>query len=243
MRGSNDLVATSANLFRYNRVDIYIRECSGKREIRVPWLPKKIDCKSGGTIFASYDIINKGEVAVPTGSELAVISWDSVFPGVNRTDQSMMRGPWKDPSVYHNILEDWKKNKTKLNVMVTGFPINMDVYLKEYNPTPSGGFGDMEYDVSFIEARGITIKTTTEKQRTQTEEPKRSVPETTAYTIKKGDCLWSISQRFLGAGSRWNEIYDLNKDIIESTAKKYGRKNSSNGHWIYPGVTIQIPKK
>lgn len=234
-------VPTGANTFRRNRVDIYIRERKGSREIRIPWLPEKIDYTSGGTIFATYDILNKGDVAVPTGSGLAGVSWESTFPGANRNDDSMLRGSWKDPSDYHKILEDWKKNGTPLNIMVTCYPINLDVYLDDYNASPSGGFGDMEYDISFTEDRDITITSTTEK-KTQTAETKRNTTNTTAYTIKKGDCLWSIAQKYLGAGSKWTTIYEANKDIIESTAKKYGRSSSNNGWWIYPGVTIQIPQ-
>ena len=221
-------------------VDIYIKERSGSREIRVPWLPAQIKYESGGTIVATYDILNNGSVAVPSGTGLGKISWDSQFPGENRTDDGMMRGRWRKPSYYHKILERWREKGTPLNLMVTGYPINMDVILEDYSASPAGGFGDMEYSVSFIEDLDITIKTkknTTKKN----EDKKRPAEKTTAYTIKKGDTLWAIAQRFLGSGTKWQTIYNANKTIIESTAKKYGKSSSDNGHWIYPGVTIQIP--
>lgn len=236
--------SASTGKFRHNRVDIYIRERNGSREIRVPWLPERIEYSSGGALFASYDIMNKGEVAVPTGTGLATVSWDSVFPGSGRNDDSMQRGTWKDPSTYHNILEDWRAKGTELNLMVIGYPINIDVFLEDYEAAPAGGFGDMEYRVTFKEARDLTITSTTQKTttKTTTTNTKRSAPKTKSYTIKKGDCLWSIAQKQMGAGSKWKTLYEANKDIIEKTAKKYGRKSSSNGHWIYPGVTIQIPQ-
>ena len=34
------------------------------------------------------------------------------------------------------------------------------------------------------------------------------------YTVQSGDCLWSISRRFYGTGTRWNVIYETNKSII-----------------------------
>lgn len=34
------------------------------------------------------------------------------------------------------------------------------------------------------------------------------------YTVQNGDSLWSIAQNQLGNGSRWQEIYNLNKDQI-----------------------------
>lgn len=30
------------------------------------------------------------------------------------------------------------------------------------------------------------------------------------YTVKKGDCLWSIAKRYLGSGTRWTELADIN---------------------------------
>lgn len=77
---------------------------------------------------------------------------------------------------------------------------------------------------------------------------KSSIPETTKknddskkYKIVKGDTLWGISKKFYGSGAKWKTIYDANKNVIEDTAKKYGKKSSSNGHWIYPGCEIVIP--
>lgn len=34
------------------------------------------------------------------------------------------------------------------------------------------------------------------------------------YNTVKGDCLWKIAEQKLGDGSRWTEIYNLNKDSI-----------------------------
>ncbi len=63
----------------------------------------------------------------------------------------------------------------------------------------------------------------------------------TDYTVVSGDTLWDIARRFLGSGVRYVEIYNGNKDIIESTAKGRGKKNSGNGHWIFPGTVLRIP--
>ena len=219
--------------------DIYIKERSGSREIRIPILPEKIVYSSGGVVMAQYDIMNKGEVVVPTGTGLAGLSWQSEFPGKLQKNQSMLRGKWQSPSAYISVLEDWKHKGTALNVLVTNSPINMDVYLEDYSHTPAGAFGDVGYEMTFIEDKFSSIKVAQPTSATPT---KRTAKETTTYTIKKGDTLWSISQRFLGSGAKWETIYNANKSIIEQTAKKYGKSSSDHGWWIYPGVTLTIPK-
>lgn len=53
--------------------------------------------------------------------------------------------------------------------------------------------------------------------------------ETKSYTVVKGDTLWGIARRYLGAGSKWNTIYEANKDIIK------------NPNLIYVGQVLEIP--
>ena len=55
----------------------------------------------------------------------------------------------------------------------------------------------------------------TETPVTSSEPTESSEPQTgSTYTVQPGDCLWSISQRFYGTGTRWNVIYETNKSII-----------------------------
>ena len=117
--------------------------------------------------------------------------------------------------------------------MLTGYPININVVLDKYSAKASGPFGDWEYKISFIEDREVVVKSSTVKRQTK---------KTITYTLKKGDTLWKIAQKYLGAGSKWKTIYNANKTIIEQQAKKHGKKSSDNGKWLYPGVKITIPQ-
>lgn len=49
------------------------------------------------------------------------------------------------------------------------------------------------------------------------------------YTVVPGDCLWNISQKLYGTGTRWEEIYEANREIIRSP------------QWIYIGQVLTIP--
>lgn len=50
-----------------------------------------------------------------------------------------------------------------------------------------------------------------------------------SYTVVPGDCLWNISKELYGTGTRWEEIYEANREIIRSP------------RWIYIGQVLTIP--
>ena len=59
----------------------------------------------------------------------------------------------------------------------------------------------------------------------------KPVDNTVTYTVKPGDTLWGIAERFLGKGSRWREIYYANRAII-----------GANPNVICPGQKLTIKK-
>lgn len=225
------------------QVDIYLKEKSGKRELRIPLLPETIPFRSGEATLITYDIMGRGPVSIPSGTEPYEVSWKSEFPGVGRKSDPLVRGTWQEPKYYDSILRDWKKNGTVINVLVTGYPINVDCIVKDYTGEAYGAFGDIAYELELLEYRDITISSTKVETKASTTRTKK---EEKTYTVKSGDTLWGIAQKFYGAGSKWKTIYNANKEIIESTAKKRWKaagidRDSENGHWIFPGTKLKIP--
>lgn len=49
------------------------------------------------------------------------------------------------------------------------------------------------------------------------------------YTVRKGDTLQKIAQKFYGTSKKWSKIYAANKDILRGPDK------------IYPGQVINVP--
>ena len=49
---------------------------------------------------------------------------------------------------------------------------------------------------------------------TPTEPETPEAGDTQSYTVQAGDCLWNIAAQELGSGTRWSEIYELNRDIL-----------------------------
>lgn len=221
-------------------IDIYVKAKNYNSEIRIPLLPEQINVKSGDGRFVTYDIMGKGEVAIPTGVGLSSVSWESEFPGENWPDPSMLRDKRRAQS-YHSQIEQWKERKTPLNIIVTGYPINKDVYISKYTATASGPFGSIAYEIEFTESKEIVVTTTTVKTNTASKKRKRTTKGSYIHTVKSGDTLWSISQKYYYTGTDWKKIYNANKEIIEQTAKKHGKSSSNNGHWIYPGIRLKVP--
>lgn len=51
------------------------------------------------------------------------------------------------------------------------------------------------------------------------------------HTVVKGDNLWKISEKTLGSGARYKEIFEANKPMLKDPDK------------IYPGQVLRIPAK
>lgn len=57
------------------------------------------------------------------------------------------------------------------------------------------------------------------------------------YTVKAGDTLYTIAKAQLGSGSRYTEIYKLNKKAID----KANRNQKVNRYNVEPGMALQLP--
>lgn len=220
--------------------DIYIKEKEGSREIRIPWLPDKVKFTSNGTRMAKYEILDVGDVHVPTGSNLGKFAWESYLPGEGHKDLPFLRGEWEDPKKIQTIFSEWREYGIPLRIIMTGTPINHDVYLSDYNTVYESGFGDYKYDIEFERRRDIKIVATKQTTSTSSNSSSNSSKSKT-HTVQPKDTLWALAQKYYGDGTKYSTIYNANKTIIEETAKKHGKKSSDGGHWIYPGTKLTIP--
>ena len=55
-----------------------------------------------------------------------------------------------------------------------------------------------------------------------------AAPET--HTVRKGDTLWDLANKWLGDPHLWPQVWDQNRYILDS-------------HWIYPGDPLAVPGK
>lgn len=223
-------------------MDIYLRDLETGDTLRFPMLPEQIACSMGNG-FASYSLLGIGELKVPSGQNLDVISWEGMFPSESRKDMPYVR-QWIAPLEAYRWLENCKvalPRTKKLNLLVTETALNLDVYLESFRVTHSGGMGDIFYSISFVEGKDLLVTASSSTQlgliEEAMEDTRYSYEDNGTYTVVKGDSLWGIAQKFYGAGSRYEEIYTANQSTIDAGNALYGNSK----YTIYPSQVFRIP--
>jgi LysM repeat protein len=74
-------------------------------------------------------------------------------------------------------------------------------------------------------SRSIAVDRTTDSAKTKTNEPGKRV-----YVVQRGDTLASISRRFYKTSTRWKQILEANRDVIDNPKK------------LTAGQTLVIPQ-
>ena len=226
---------------------------SDEEKIYIPWTPDTIDFDGSETRVAEYEIVNKGLYQVPTGQNLRSVSWEGTFPGEDHVDNlpflhEIGEEGIESPTKYIGYFEKWRKKGTLVKVLIyedeeniATTPIfDVECIIGNYTATMAGGFGDINYNVTFTEYREITI---TAKETAKDPEKKKKIPKT--HKVKSGETLHSISVKYWGNGKKKSSLYKWNKKVIEKAAKKHGKKSSKKGKYLYKGTVLNLhnPKK
>src|SRR5699024_9402805 len=83
-------------------------------------------------------------------------------------------------------------------------------------------------------AHAETAPARTEKTNpTHVQAPKSSY---TVHTVRAGDSLWSLAERYLGDGTRYQEIADINYGVPQADGHAL-----TDEHWLNPGWKLTIP--
>ena len=135
----------------------------------------------------------------------------------------------------------------------TGPTTNMTVSLEDYNLVDDADdFSDLSVDINFKQWTDCHAKviypTYDEVQKipelsvdnihrgpggTHDKNPNKGKK---TYTVKKGDSLWEIAKKYMGDGSRYKELYSLNKSTIDKANSKYGNSK----YTIYSGQVLKL---
>lgn len=142
-----------------------------------------------------------------------------------------------------------EENK-KMTTMEITIPANPKIFASSVISIKQLGKLDGNYYVEQIRHKidgksAYTMSLSVRKVVTKGEKTEKMIEETEniSYIVKTGDTLWDIAKKYLNSGIKCKEIYETNKDIIEKVAKEHGKQNSKQGHWIWAGTELIIPKE
>lgn len=213
--------------------------------VLMPITPSKVKVKINNQ-NETLTLINGEEINILKAARLTDVSFDLLLPQVS---YPFTNGGAQSADYYLSLFERLKTSKQPFQwilnrSMPSGrrlFYTNLTVGMEDYQITDDAEEGfDITVTVSLKQYRHYGTKTVTiQPATTQTatptatvEQPQRETtqaPKQSTYTVKSGDCLWNIAKKYLGDGSRYNEIYNLNKDKI------------TNPNLIYAGQVLTLP--
>ena len=207
--------------------------------VQLPVTPSKIDIKTKSN-NKQINLINEGDVSVLKSPGLTEINFKALLP---RKPYPFSSKIVLDPSVYLLGLKVLKTQKKVfqfiiIRTMPNGqllVPTNIKCTLEDYTSTEDANNGfDVEVNIKLKQYKHYGLKEITIEENQATTKNTRSIetaPKVETYTVKAGDSLHNISKQYLGDGSRWKEIYELNKDKI------------SNPNLIYPNKVLTMPTR
>lgn len=211
----------------------------------MPITPSKVKVKINNQ-NKTLTLISGEEINILKDAKLTDVSFDVVLPQV---PYPFTNGGAQGASYYLSLFESLKKSKTPFQWILNRsrpdgaalFYSNLTVGIEDYQITDDAKEGfDLTVSVKLKQYRAFGTKTVEltpapapSQPATATVQPAprptESAPKSSSYTVKSGDCLWNIAKKQLGDGSRWKEIYELNKDKI------------TNPNLIYPNQSLTMP--
>ena len=150
--------------------EFYLSDSDGERlELCMP--PENVHVKTN-TAFRTFNIVESGEIQIPKGEKLNQISWKGTLPGAPMLMYRYLKtDAWERPSEIINLIRRWRERGTKLKLLVTQTPINLDVYIKSFDFTHKGGLGNVDYSINFVAAKALQVRTVAEADARQSVDP------------------------------------------------------------------------
>lgn len=221
-------------------------------KILLPLTPSKMQIKVNNK-NKTMTLLNDGEINILKSPGLSEISFDFILPNVKYPFSIYKGNKFRNAEYFLKKLEKLKTQRKAFRFIVVRevqsgdnlFDTNMQVSLEDYTITDDAENGsDISVSIKLKQykvysTKTITIiepivNTTTSAAPTPTPvvappveaRPVESPPTPQTYTVVEGDCLWNICKQYLGDGSKYQEIADLN--------------GIANPNLIYPGQVIKL---
>lgn len=211
-------------------------------EMQLPVAPGKLQTKIKNQ-NKTVNLINESEVNILKSAGLTEILMEVLLPQTQYPFAVYPQG-FRGADYYLQEFEKLKVSREPFQFICSRtlpngtllFDTNIKVSLEDYDITEDADEGvDIKVTLNLKQYRSYgvrqvnVIKTSAgQKTSTTNTRPAEKTPAK-SYTTKAGDCLWNIAKKFLGDGSRYGEIYLLNKGQL------------SNPNVLPVGITLTMP--
>ena len=222
----------------------------GKEAIQLPVKPASFQVSFENS-HQTVNIQTRGDVSILGKKGLETFALESFFPAHDYpfADYKKDRSPWD----YVTKLRSWQESVVQL--VITKTKVNKKVIFKSFSYGEEDGSGDIKYSLTLETYRQPKytkpVKATLEpvnpvkkkpvKKNNRSDNKKMSK----VHTVGGNDTLWSLAKKYYGSGTYYTKIYNVNKTIIEKTARQHGLVSSAHngvyGWWIYDGTKLVIP--
>lgn len=212
-------------------------------DMQLPVTPSKLSAKIKGS-NKTLTLVNEGDINFLRSPGLTEISFEMLLPML---EQYSFASEYHQPDYYLGILESYITEKKPFRFIVSRvspsgdklYDTNIKVSLEDYTVSEDATDGfDVTVSINLKQYIDYATKKVTvtkpdnsSKSTLKTETPRETSGKPTAktYTVKSGDCLWTIAKKYYGNGAQYTKIYNANKDKI------------SNPNLIYVGQVLTIP--
>lgn len=189
-------------------------------------------------IIKSSNIATLGEIPFYGGDNTSPLEITSVFPSKNYSfcQYSDFPKPLECVAYIKKLIDD----KRIPRLIYTDTDINVPVLIEsfKYGRKKEDGTQDIYFTLKFKEYRKIEIPLVNQSSNNNSNQ-NNSRPDSQnsttqqIHTVKKGDNMWDISQKYLGKGSLYKKINEANWNTYPSLKKN---------NIIYVGWKLVIPK-
>lgn len=197
---------------------IYLSVNDGQQGFRLPVNPSEIEIQEQGQ-GSTHNIINLGEINVIKEPKLSEITFESFFPA--QPYPFVVGEELLTPASYVDMITSWMRNKQIARLIMTdgAVDINMLVSIEDFTWREVGGaVGDIEYELTLkryvhYAPKQVQIKVQQAQQKAVAQKKQtrpQTKPQPKVHVLKKGETLWALAQKYLGSGTRWREIANLN---------------------------------
>ena len=192
------------------------------KNLTIPINPEELSISRSAS-NDDIDIIGLGKATRKGEPGLKSFSIESFFPGPN----SYFYTGVKPKTCVDFIEEIWQadnKNNNVGKIVTLGLPKDFSMYfvIESFDYDHKAGEEDdiyytlevkqyIPYGVKTVESK-LTGLASARASSTTTKPASQTTVKT--YRVVNGDSLWAITKKYTGNGSRWPELYNLNKSII-----------------------------